>query len=55
MDKQKWETAKTKIALDAKQQAAAKATQEKTLGLTKLPRGVPCEGCGNNNTRNQDK
>ena len=49
----KWAKAQVKLVADKGQQAAAKLQVEQDLGMTKLPRGVPCEGCKNNQTRNQ--
>ena len=55
VDQPKWDEAKKNIAVDQVARAAAKAKVEQDIGLTKLPKGVDCDGCGNNKTRNQDK
>ena len=55
VDTVKWDIAKATVVGDVAERAAAKAKVELDTGLTKLPKGVDCDGCGNNKTRNQDK
>ena len=55
VDMVKWDIAKANVVGDVAERAAAKAKVELDTGLTKLPKGVDCDGCGNNKTRNQDK
>lgn len=55
IDAAKWTTVRGNIAQDTSERDMAKLKMLTDLGMTKLPEGVKCDGCGKNLTRNQDK